>query len=311
MKNNQNAHETSKQKPERKPRSLKAINRIETVAYTLPAILVIAAMIFVPFCLSMAYSFMKWNGVSSEAVFVGLANYKKALLHDAGFRQSVIFTFEYTVAYFVISNVLALLLAAALSRKMHLASLLRTVFFIPYVMSMAIVGFIWKFIFTQGFSSLYDLFGWKWLNYSWLGSPNLVYYSVVLVGVWYSLGFYIVLYIAGLKSIPNDVLEASEIDGAGAVRRFFSIKLPLLMPSICTCTLLSVTSGLQVFDVIMTMTKGGPGTSSMSLTYGIYQEAFTNQRYGLAAAKSVLYFIVIMILTQLILKGFRKKEVDL
>ena len=133
------------------------------------------------------------------------------------------------------------------------------------VANMAIVGFIWKFIFSQGFSSLYDLFGWKWLNYSWLGSPKLVYFSVVLVGVWYSLGFYVVLYIAGLKSIPNDVLEASEIDGAGAARRFFSIKLPLLMPSVCTCTLLSVTSGLQVFDVIMAP-NGADKASARSAT---------------------------------------------
>ena len=99
-----------------------------------------------------------------------------------------------------------------------------------------------------------------------------------------------VLYIAGLKTIPNDVLEAAEIDGASAVGRFFSVKLPLLIPSITTCLLMSIINSLQVFDTIMAMTKGGPGIASMSLTLNIYQDAFIYHRYGVASAKAVVFF---------------------
>ena len=178
-------------------------------------------------------------------------------------------------------------------------------------MSMTIVGFIWKFIFTSGFEKLYELTQWKIWNYSWLGDVSLVFYSVVLVGVWQSLGFYIVLYIAGLQAVPKDVVEAATVDGASGRQTFFKVIVPLLGPSFTTCIFMSLTNGLKVFDIILALTKGGPGAASNSVTLQIYKEAFTNNKYGLGSAESILYFIFVLVVTQLVLKVFHKREVEL
>ena len=146
---------------------------------------------------------------------------------------------------------------------------------------------------------------------SWLGDPKLAFYSVVLVGVWQSLGFYIVLYIAGLQAVPADVLEAATVDGATGRQRFFKVTLPLLGPSMTTCIFMSLTNGLKVFDIILALTKGGPGGSTYSVTLQIYKEAFQNNNYGLGSAESIIYFIVVLVVTQVVLKIFSSREVEL
>jgi raffinose/stachyose/melibiose transport system permease protein len=183
-------------------------------------------------------------------------------------------------------------------------------FFLPYIMSMTIVGFIWKFIFTQGFEKLYELTGWGVWNLSWLGDGGLAFWSLVIVGTWQSLGFYIVLYIAGLQAIPKEVKEAASIDGATGCQRFFRVTLPLLGPSITTCMFMSLTNSLKVFDIILALTKGGPGGATYSATLDIYREAFQNNNYGLGSAKAIVFFVIVLVLTQVVLKIFEKQEVQ-
>ena len=188
---------------------------------------------------------------------------------------------------------------------------MRGVFFVPYIMSMTIVGFIWKFIFSQGFAKLFEMTGWEWLNLSWLGNPKLAFYSVAFVGIWQSVGFYIVLYIAGLQAISKDILEAATVDGASGFRRFFSVTFPMLWPSITTCVFMSLTNSLKVFDIILALTQGGPGKATASVTLEIYREAFQNNNYGLGSAESIVYFVFVLILTQVVLKAFNKRDVGL
>lgn len=279
------------------------------ILYTLPAIILVSLTIYIPFFMSGFYSLTEWNGISREALFIGFENYKN-ILFDADFIQSLIFTGKYAFVFILFSNIIALALAVALSQKLKTANLLRGVFFVPYIMSMTIVGFIWKFIFSQGFAKLYEITSLKILNLSWLGDPNLAFYSVAFVGIWQSIGFYVVLYIAGLKAVPGDVVEASTIDGASGLKRFFHITLPLLGPSITTCVLMSLINSLKVFDIILALTKGGPGSSTYSVTLEIYREAFQNNNYGMGSAKSIIFFVIILILTQVVLKLFSKKEVE-
>lgn len=282
-----------------------------TVLYTIPAILLVTVMMYIPFVMSGYYSLTEWNGIAKDAKFVGLQNFATIFGKSKDFTNALIFTGKYTVVFMIFSNVLALLLAVCLTKKFKGANLLRGVFFIPYIMSMTIVGFIWKFIFTQGFDKLADLTNWGVWNLSWLGDPKLAFYSVALVGVWQSLGFYIVLYIAGLQAVPNDVLEAATVDGATSRQRFFKVTLPLLGPSITTCVFMSLTNGLKVFDIILALTKGGPGTATYSVTLQIYKEAFQNNNYGLGSAESIIYFLVVLVVTQIVLKIFSSREVDL
>ncbi len=283
----------------------------ENLLFTLPALLLVAVMMYVPFIMSGFYSLTEWNGISKSPVFIGFDNFRKLFGGGNTFTGTILFTVKYTLLFMLGSNVLGLALAVALTRKFKSANVFRGLFFIPYIMSLTIVGFIWKFIFTKGFEKLFGLTGMEFLNLSWLGDPGLAFYSIVLVGVWQSLGFYIVLYIAGLQAIPQDVLEAATVDGAGAMQKFIKVTLPLLGPSITTCIFMSLTNGLKVFDIILALTKGGPGTSTYSTTMQIYQEAFTNNNYGLGSAEAILYFIFVLITTQLVLKLMNRLEVNL
>lgn len=253
----------------------------------------------------------EWNGISKDATFIGLENFKTIFLKSKDFTDSLWFTTKYTIFFIVFSNVCAIALAVVLTKKFRLANFFRGIFFIPYIMSMTIVGFIWKFIFTSGFAKLYELTDWNVWNLSWLGDMKLVFFSVAFVGVWQSLGFYVVLYIAGLQAVPQDVLEAAIVDGATGRQKFFRVTLPLLGPSFTTCIFMSLTNGLKVFDIILALTKGGPGTATNSVTMQIYKEAFTSNHYGIGAAQSIIYFLFVLIVTQLVLKAFSSKEVDL
>lgn len=284
---------------------------LESFLMTIPAVILVCMMMYIPFVMSGYYSLTQWNGIAKDPVFIGLANFKAIFQGDSEFLSALWFTIKYTVLFVIFSNVIALALAVALTKKFRLANLFRGMFFIPYIMSMTIVGFIWKFIFTSGFSSLYGITGWEFWNLSFLGDPNRVFYCIVLVGVWQSLGFYIVLYIAGLQAVPTDVLEAASIDGCNKWQAFFRVTLPLLGPSMTTCIFMSLTNGLKVFDIILALTKGGPGRASYSATLQIYNEAFTNNNFGLGSAQAILYFLFVLVITQVVLKAMSRKEVDL
>jgi raffinose/stachyose/melibiose transport system permease protein len=283
----------------------------ETILFTLPAVVLVALTIYIPFAMSGYYSLTEWNGISKAPVFVGLANFRAIFAGNPAFLSALWFTARYALFFMILSNVLALALAVALTQKFKLANTLRGMFFVPYIMSMTIVGFIWKFIFSQGFAKLAELTGWGVWNLSWLGDAGLAFWSVVIVGVWQSLGFYIVLYIAGLQAVPTDVLEAAQIDGANGRQRFFKVVLPLLGPSVTTCVFMSLTNSLKVFDIILALTKGGPGGATYSATLEIYREAFQNNHYGLGSAKAIVFFVMVLALTQLVLKLFERREVDL
>lgn len=286
--------------------------QIENVLFTLPAVILVSATIYIPFILSGYYSLTKWNGISKQPEFIGFQNFV-TIFTDASsnFLNSILFTTKYTIVFIIFANIFALALAVALTQKFKLANVMRGVFFIPYIMSMTIVGFIWKFIFSQGFAKLFEMTGWQWLNLSWLGNPNLAFYSVAFVGIWQSVGFYIVLYIAGLQAIPSDILEAATVDGATGLRKFFSVTFPMLWPSVTTCVFMSLTNSLKVFDIILALTQGGPGKATASVTLEIYRDAFQNNNYGLGSAESIIYFLFVLILTQVVLKAFNKRDVGL
>lgn len=283
----------------------------ESVLYTIPAIILVTITIYIPFVMSGYYSLTQWNGIAKEPVFIGLENFKRVFSGSSEFMKSLIFTGKYTILFMIFSNVLALAIAVALVQKIRLANLMRGMFFVPYIMSMIIVGFIWKFIFSQGFEVLFEKTGWGFLNWSWLGESGLAFLAIVIVGVWQSLGFYIVLYIAGLQAVPGDVLEAATVDGATSWTRFFKVTLPLLGPSITTCVFMSLTNALKVFDIILALTKGGPGGTTYSATLDIYREAFQNNNYGLGSAKSLVFFVAVLVITQVAMKIMKSREVDL
>ncbi|MDO3413306.1 sugar ABC transporter permease [Saccharibacillus sp. CPCC 101409] len=284
--------------------------RLEFGLFTLPALICIAFAFYVPFVLTVRYSMTKWNGIAKHPTFVGLDNFRQILTGDANFTNAAIFTLKYMVLYIVLVNVLAIALALVLDMGLRSTSWLRAAFFVPYILSLVIVGFIWKFIFMQGFESLGDSTGWHVFALSWLGEPGLAFISILGVSIWQSVGFYMVIYIAGLQSVPGDLKEAATVDGAGAVRRFISITLPLLAPSITISVFMALTNAIKVFDVILSLTAGGPGGTTYSVAYDIYRDTFQNNLYGYGTAKALILFVAVLLITFVQLYIFKRREVE-
>ncbi|WP_342415955.1 sugar ABC transporter permease [Paenibacillus sp. FSL R10-2782] len=285
-------------------------SKLEFGLFTLPVILCITIAFYIPFLMTIRYSLTKWNGISKHPKFVGLDNFKQILLGDANFAHAAWFTVKYAILYIVLVNVLAILLALVLDMKLKSSAWLRAAFFIPYILSLVIVGFIWKFIFMQGFESLGTSTGWGFFQLSWLGQEGLAFISILAVSIWQSIGFYMVIYIAGLQSVPEDLKEAAIVDGAGPIRRFFSITLPLLAPSITISVFMALTNSIKVFDVILSLTGGGPGGTTYSIAYDIYRDTFQNNLYGYGTAKALLLFVAVLIITIIQLSIFKRREVE-
>ncbi|HOV66530.1 MAG TPA: sugar ABC transporter permease, partial [Bacillota bacterium] len=210
----------------------------------------------------------------------------------------------------IFTNIFALLLAVVLNSEIKGRNALRAAFYIPNIISLIVIGYIWRFIFTSGFDSLYQLTHFKLFELSWLGNGNMAFISVVIVSVWHAIGFYMVIYLAGLQTVPKELIEAAMIDGASLITRFFKITLPMIMPSITVCIFYSLSNGLKAFDVIFSLTDGGPGTATTSIALDIYRTAFVVSRFGYGTAKSVVLFLVILLLTFFQVRVFTSREVE-
>jgi raffinose/stachyose/melibiose transport system permease protein len=288
----------------------KVSEKLEFGIFTLPVLICIAIAFYIPFAMTIRYSLTEWNGIAKSPTFIGLDNFKQIFMGDANFTNAAWFTVKYAVLYIILVNVLAIGLAVILDMKLKSTTWLRTSFFIPYILSLVIVGFIWKFIFMQGFESLGASTGWGIFELSWLGEPGLAFISILGVSIWQSIGFYLVIYIAGLQSVPEDLKEAATVDGAGPFRKFWSITLPLLAPSITIAVFMALTNSIKVFDVILSLTGGGPGGTTYSIAYDIYRDTFQNNLYGYGTAKALILFVAVLVITVIQLSLFKRREIE-
>jgi raffinose/stachyose/melibiose transport system permease protein len=278
--------------------------------FTIPAFLAILLSVEVPFIMSIFYSFTKWNGLDKVPVFIGLANYIEVLFDDPAMLQALWFTIKLTFFTVIVTNVVALTLAVILDGDIKGKNFLRAAFYVPNIISLIIIGYIWRFIFGNAFDSFFEATGLGIFMLSWLGDANLVLFSVVIVSVWHSIGFYLVVYIAGLQTVPKDLIEAAMIDGAKPFARFFRITLPMIMPSVTVAVFHSLSNGLKAFDVIFSLTSGGPGNATTTIALDIYRTAFVINRFGYGTAKSVILFLLILLLTMFQVRMFKNREVE-
>ncbi len=278
--------------------------------YTSPAIIAITAFVGIPFLTTINYSFRSWNGIDKTSTFVGLKNYIRIFTDDQAFTNSIIFTFVYAFFVVIFVNLLALLCAQLLESKIRGKGIFRTAFYLPNIISLVVIGFIWKFICTRVFDQLAAVTGMSIFELSWLGDPKLAVASVIFISVWQGLGFYMVIYIAGLQSVPEDIGEAAMIDGAGSFRKFFKITLPMIMPSISFCMFYSVANSMKMFDLIFSLTGGGPGGATTPMSLDIYNTAFGKQMMGYGTAKSVILFIIVATISVIQINFFKSREVE-
>lgn len=278
--------------------------------FVFPAVVFVLFATDIPFVMNLYYSVFNWNGIGKNMEFVGLANYVKIFTADPLFWKGVRFTLKFAVFYVVIVNIVSLTVAVVMARENKVNSLGRAFYYIPYIIGLIAISLIWKFILGPGFEALYSVTGWEFFNWSWLGTPKLAFYVVVVMAVWQNLGFYMVNYIAGIIAVPGELLEAARIDGATSFQVFRKITIPMIMPAISICMLTSMTFAFKLFDIIMVFTKGGPANSTVSVAYNIYKEAFVNSKYGLATAKSLVFVVFVLIITAIQMKITKSKEVE-
>ena len=230
---------------------------------------------------------------------VGFKNYIR-LFHDEKFKEVIGFTLFYTFFNMLLINVIALLLALALDSKIKHKRSLRTMFFLPNVVSLIIVAYIWSFIFREGFGAL----GWK----NWLVYENTAPWAVVLTSVWQGVGYIMIIYLAGLQSIPTDILEVASIDGANNWQRFTNITLPLLAPSMTISFFITLTNSLKCFEIMLALTNGANKTTSFVLN--VYFEAFKQERVGYSTAQAIILLLIIMAISIVQLSIMKKKELQ-
>lgn len=264
----------------------------------------------IPFLMNLYYSVFDWNGISKNMKFVGLENFINIFTNDALFWKGAAFTLRFAVFFVVVVNILSLTVALVMSAEKKSTSVGRAFYYIPNIISLTAISLIWKFILGPGFEALYQITGWEMFHWSWLGSAKLSFFIVVIMTVWQNLGFYMVNYIAGIISVPRELIEAAKIDGASKFQVLRRVTIPLIMPAVSICMLTSLTFSFKLFDVIMVFTKGGPANSTISVAYNIYKEAFMNNRYGMATAKSLVFVVFVLIVTAIQLKVTKGKEIE-
>jgi len=279
--------------------------------YYLPAVVLLLTFIGYPFVRGIAYSLTNWNGFSPDYSFVGLDQYIR-MLSDPRVLTVLVNTLIYAVGSTILQNVLGLLYALLLDQRLRASNVVRTIVYLPIIVSNLIMGYIWYFMVRYNGGALNDVlaaFGQDPVNP--LADRTLAVLVIVLANTFQYVGVAMVLYLSGLQSIDRSYMEAAAIDGAGAVRRFWSVTLPLLAPSVTISAVINVIGGLNIFAVIVALTGGGPGYASSSLATITYQLYFGEQNAGYAAALGVLTFLIAAVLGLTTLRFFRRREVEL
>ncbi|MFB3169580.1 sugar ABC transporter permease [Neobacillus sp. 179-C4.2 HS] len=275
-----------------------------------PVLLAFILIVLIPFFTGIYYAFTDWNGVTGSVKWVGLDNFKYLFTEDKQFQTSFILTTKYTVVAIILTNLIGFGLALLVAQKLKTKNVLRTVFFMPNLIGGLILGFIWQFIFVKGFASIGQLTGISVFELAWLGDSKTAFWGIVIVSVWQGAGYIMIIYIAALQNVPQELIEAARIDGANRFQVLRHITMPLVAPAVTICLFLTTASSFKVFDANLSLTNGGPFKSTEMLALNIYTEAFVNNRYGIGEAKALIFFIVVAAITVLQVTISKKKEVE-
>ena len=277
----------------------KAIKRYMPI-FVLPTLCAFILGFIVPFIMGIGLSFCKFTTVT-DAKFVGLSNYVDAL-QDTVFRHSFWYTALFAVVSLAVINIIAFALAMALTQKMRGTNVFRTIFFMPNLIGGIVLGYIWQLI----FNGILSKFGTALMLNEWYG-----FWGMIILVSWQQIGYMMIIYIAGLQSIPGDVMEAAQIDGASGIQRLFKVTIPMMMPSITICMFLSITNGFKLFDQNLSLTAGEPAKMSEMMALNIFNTFYGRTGWeGVGQAKAVLFFILVIGIGIIQLRATRSKEVQ-
>ncbi|MFZ3071453.1 MAG: sugar ABC transporter permease [Anaerolineaceae bacterium] len=281
--------------------------------YLLPGLLIYLVFTFYPILDTVRTSFFQWDGFSNQRIFIGFENYK-TLFSDQQFTNAFLHNLVFIIFYCIIPIFIGLLLASLLSRnKLPGFTFFRTVLFLPQVLSMVVVGVIWRWIFNPTFGPLnvtLSALGLSHLTRAWLGDFSLALPAVGSIGTWVEYGFCMILFLAGMQHIPEEYYEASSLDGANAFQQLIHITIPGLRSEIGVALVTTIIAALRVFDLVYVTTRGGPGNATLVTGFLIYRSAFLQNKIGYAATIATVLMLVILTISLLIRKYQGKNEED-
>lgn len=276
-----------------------------------PALLIYTFVTLYPAGSGALYAFTDWNGLAQDFSFVGLENFRE-LLNDPQAVGSLRNTVLLTVVTVVFQTVTGLLLAMALNSDIKSRNFLRAIFFAPVVLTPLILAFLWQYIYSQGgvLNRILALIGLEGLQQNWLGNPSVALWSIVGLLIWQYTGFSMVIFLAGLQGIPEELYDAAAVDGAGTLQRFWNITVPMLAPAITIAVVLATIIHLRTFDQVLAMTFGGPGYATETLSTLLYKQAFVQGNYAYSTATALVLTMLVCAVALVQLKILRSQEVE-
>ena len=280
-----------------RPRNGRPLVRYGYWWWALPAILMVLAIHYIATAGGAFYAFTDWTGIG-DFEFIGFDNFVRIFENPAliGSLKNTLFL---AFGFLILTNVIGLALALALNRTLKSRYFLRVVFFMPVVLSPLAVSYIWKFIFDFN-GPLNDVIGWFGAEpKTWLADPDLALWAILVVMAWQTTGMCMVIFLAGLATVPMDIEEAAALDGAGTWRRFWHITVPSIRPSIAIASTLMLVQGLRVFDQVMALTGGGPAGATETLATQVYKQTFALSNFGFGAALALLLTLIMLVFSVL------------
>ena len=275
--------------------------------FTVPAVLLYLIFFAIPVVSGLFYSLTDWNGISPTFQFVGLQNYL-SVFQDKLTMSAVGRTFWYTLVMTFLVTALSVLLAVLLNQKLKLQGFWRVTYFFPAVMSSITIGLIFNQIYYHVVPLVGKSLGIALLSKNPLSNRNLAMWAIMLIQIWKETAVPTVLILAALQSISADLYEAATIDGATGMQSFWNITLPLVKPTIGVAALMSIRSGLMMFDYVKATTNGGPANATTTIAVSIFKHAFTDMKFAYSSAESILVFIVIMLIALVQIKMVQERD---
>lgn len=285
-------------------------NRI-SFAFAAPAFIIYTGLLIIPIIMAFYFSMFKWNGFN-EMEFIGIKNYMD-VFRDARLGNAVQNTLIIAVVVILIVNALGLGLAMLVNKATKKSNFFRTIFFIPFVLSTVAISFVWKSILSYNgvFNGLLESLGQSELIGNWLGEKGPAIVCIIIVEIWRTLGYHMMLYLAALQTVPGELYEACTVDGGNRWNKFTNVTLPLIVPGMSVSILMSIINELRMYDVVKIMTDGGPGYDTETIVYNIVSQGFSNSMVGYSSAISVVLFVAIGAISIFVVTTMSKKEVEM
>lgn len=290
------------------------VNRWRSWAWVLPALALLLVFVYYPIVENLRLSLYSWSAFSAQPTFVGLDNYRTAA-GDPVFWRALRNNTVFAVTSLVFQVGFALVLAAVLEEFVHqrLRGILRTIYFIPAVISITVAGILFSFLYNPQIGLLNRLLaavGLQSWQHSWLGEPSTAMWSIIAMSQWQSIGYTAILFVVAIQRVPREFYEAARIDGAGRIRSFFSITVPMVREMTTLVTILTISGAFLVFNEVMVMTAGGPSNSSQVLGTWLYRNAFLNDDMGYASAIATVIFVITLLIGAVQIYVSRRRRIE-